>query len=360
MTTDWKEGKRVYFAAANAAGGFVSHFGGLFSPESGAWDKIYIIKGGPGTGKSRLMREVAARAEEDGYPVEYFLCSSDSNSLDGIRIPARGIAMFDGTAPHAVDPHYPGAVEEILNMGMFFDTKLLHASLPKIRELQEKNAAAHRLAARYLRAAGEIRGGQKRLASESFLSEKAEKAARRLLIACKKDATHTWDERFLSAISTQGVVHLSTAKNEAKALVPVSDKRGTAVFFLNTLWDTCQCMGVNAVRYATPLCPEETEGIYLCDTGVLYCSDRFGEGADSEKRINTDRFFDMERFAQSREKYRFAGKCVKALLEGACEALAEAGRLHDALEAHYIAAMDFDAKEAFTARFLRALFAREA
>ncbi len=356
MTTDWKEGKRIYFAAANAAGGFVSHFGGLFSPESGAWDKIYIIKGGPGTGKSRLMHDVAARAERCGYAVEYFLCSSDSNSLDGIRIPARGIAMFDGTAPHAVDPRYPGAVEEILNMGMFFDTKMLHGKLPEIRALQEKNGAAHRLASRYLRAAGEIRGGQKRLVEAAYLETKAERAVERLLTPCKKEATHTWEERFLTAISTQGIVHLSTARRDAKSYVPVRDKRGTAVFFLNTLWEACRRMGVRAVRYITPLCPEETEGVYLFDTGTLYYSDRYSD-ASGEKCINTDRFFDMERFAENREKYRFAGKCVTALLEGACTSLAEAGRVHDALETHYISAMDFAAKEAFTARLLDTLFA---
>lgn len=356
MTIDWKEGRRVYFAAANAAGGFVSQFGGLFSAESGAWDKIYIIKGGPGTGKSRLMHDVARYAEDKGYSVEYFLCSSDSDSLDGIRIPACGIAMLDGTAPHTMDPHYPGAVEEILNMGMFFDTRILHEKLPEIRKLQEENGAAHRLAARYLRAAGDIREGQKHIAANSFLAEKAERAACRLLAPCKKEAARTWEERYLSAISTKGVVHLSTARQEARHFVPVTDKRGTAVFFLNTLWETCRRMGISAVRYVTPLCPKETEGVYLCDTGVLYYSDRYGEGADAEKRINTDRFFDMERFGQHREKYRFAGKCVAALLEGACEALAEAGRVHDALEAHYISAMDFASKEAFTDRFQSSLF----
>ena len=42
----------AYFAAANASDGFYSRFPALFDPACGKWQKIYIIKGGPGTGKS--------------------------------------------------------------------------------------------------------------------------------------------------------------------------------------------------------------------------------------------------------------------------------------------------------------------
>ena len=72
------------FAAANSGKGFCSFYGEIFSPER--TERRYLIKGGPGTGKSSLMRRVAGEAEKRGYGVEYYRCSSDPTSLDAILI----------------------------------------------------------------------------------------------------------------------------------------------------------------------------------------------------------------------------------------------------------------------------------
>ena len=44
-----------YFAAANSGEGFVSYFGEVFGEQN--FEHVYIIKGGPGTGKSYLLKE---------------------------------------------------------------------------------------------------------------------------------------------------------------------------------------------------------------------------------------------------------------------------------------------------------------
>ena len=51
-----------YFLAANSCQGFVSSFNNCYDAERG-W-KAYIIKGGPGTGKSSFMKFVAKSALE--------------------------------------------------------------------------------------------------------------------------------------------------------------------------------------------------------------------------------------------------------------------------------------------------------
>lgn len=43
-----------YYACANSARGFVSFFDGNIK----GLDKLYILKGGPGTGKSTLMKKI--------------------------------------------------------------------------------------------------------------------------------------------------------------------------------------------------------------------------------------------------------------------------------------------------------------
>lgn len=91
--------KRVeYFLGANSSAGFFSLYDQLIDPETAA--RIYILKGGPGCGKSTLMSMVAKELERAGERVEYILCSGDPGSLDGVVAPGLGVAIVDGTAPH--------------------------------------------------------------------------------------------------------------------------------------------------------------------------------------------------------------------------------------------------------------------
>lgn len=348
----------AYFAAANTAAGFVSSFSELFDAASGEWNKIYILKGGPGTGKSGFLRKTADAAEKRGYKTERFYCSSDTRSLDGVRIPELGVALLDGTAPHMVDPKYPGAVEEILNLGMFFDAGVLREHTTEIRALSGENASHHARAARYLRAAGEMRQVRRGLLDGAFLPEKAARAAQRIVRLCPTEKTETVraETRFATANSTQGYVHLPSAENSAAHLISVGDKNGIAAGFLSALVTAAKERGVSYVRYADPLLPSETEGIYLPGCDTVYLADRFGAVREDAEHLNATRFYDSARLGENREKLRFAAKCETALLDGAYEALASAGNVHDALETYYISAMDFRALDAYTARFLKSVF----
>ena len=91
-----------YFLGANSPSGFYSLYDQLIPPETA--QAIYILKGGPGCGKSTLMRKVAAALAQEGFQGEYILCSGDPDSLDAVVFPALGTALVDGTAPHAAAP----------------------------------------------------------------------------------------------------------------------------------------------------------------------------------------------------------------------------------------------------------------
>ena len=57
-----------YFAASNSSEGFKSYYGEIFERA----DRLYVIKGGPGTGKSSLMKRLADAALRKGYKIEYY------------------------------------------------------------------------------------------------------------------------------------------------------------------------------------------------------------------------------------------------------------------------------------------------
>lgn len=88
------------FPGGNTAVGFFSYYDYILPQEDA--ERIFVIKGGPGVGKSTFMKKAGRVFVKKGYDVEYMHCSSDPESLDGIVIPDLKAAMLDGTAPHVV------------------------------------------------------------------------------------------------------------------------------------------------------------------------------------------------------------------------------------------------------------------
>lgn len=86
------------------------------------------------------MKRFAAYAEERGHTVERYFCSSDSDSLDGVVLRDAGTGIIDGTAPHCADPKYPGAREEIVNIGRLWDTGLLRGRFDEIKTLCDRKS----------------------------------------------------------------------------------------------------------------------------------------------------------------------------------------------------------------------------
>lgn len=90
--------KRV-FPGGNTGRGFYSFYDYIIEPDA---NHIFVVKGGPGVGKSTFMEKLAKEMLRRGFDVELHQCSSDNDSLDAVVIPAIKIALIDGTAPHRV------------------------------------------------------------------------------------------------------------------------------------------------------------------------------------------------------------------------------------------------------------------
>jgi hypothetical protein len=110
-----------YYAGGNTARGFHS----LYESNLQGLECVYILKGGPGTGKSSLMKKIGNEWVEKGYDIEFLHCSSDNQSIDGVIIRSLKVGIVDGTAPHVIEPKTPGAVEQYINLGEAWDAKAL-------------------------------------------------------------------------------------------------------------------------------------------------------------------------------------------------------------------------------------------
>ena len=105
----------------NTSLGFYSYFSYVIDVKEAR--KIYLLKGGPGTGKSSMMKKLGNQMIENGYDVEFHHCSADPESIDAIVIPRIKVAVLDATSPHMIDPKYPGAIEKIINLGEYWEEK---------------------------------------------------------------------------------------------------------------------------------------------------------------------------------------------------------------------------------------------
>ena len=360
-----------YFAAANSRGGFVSWFDEIFAPEK--IDRIFIIKGGSGTGKSTLMKRIAARGVELGCRCEYFYCSSDPSSLDGIllgddggRLKYKSVAVIDGTAPHTRDPKLPGAAEEIVNLGEFWQTKALQEHRGEIAQLCQSKSALYSEAYEYLYAAGELERLLREDAVRFILSEKLESAADRLLSQAMHSAklgrkrgseAGSPSIRAVSAISTHGIVRFDSYREMPGRLCAVIDVMGTAPFMFDALLKSAKRMGLEVIRAPMPLDPDLTEAIRLPELQLSIISGDESAYDNDVRLINMARFIDREAIErEDRKRRRLLGKCSRELIDGALSKLARIRALQSDLEKIYIAAMDFAAVDEYAAALIGRIF----
>lgn len=131
---------RRYFVCGNTAQGFVNYF----SSNLKNLDRVYILKGGPGTGKSTMMKKIGEYFMAKDMDIDYIYCSSDPASLDGVIIKDLSTAIVDGTAPHIIEPTAPGAIEEYINLGICWDREKLTEHKRDILRIQENISSMFR------------------------------------------------------------------------------------------------------------------------------------------------------------------------------------------------------------------------
>ena len=315
------------FAAANGYLGFKSYFREVFKPS--ILSRLYILKGGPGTGKSSYMKKIFSVFKEKGYHCEAILCSSDPDSYDGVIVESEGgsIAILDGTAPHTTDPTLPGAKEEIINLGDLWDSRFLKGRSEQIAALTLEKGQAYKSAYKYLETSGSAASIVTDDLKERFDFRKATRLAREIIP--ETDHSRVLKTRLFSAFGKSGLLRLDTPKYIAKKVYRVTGE--ARELFLTMLRDRAVNMSYGGIASPSPLDPSIADTLYLEESGILYSCYEDGEVIDTDALI--------------RKKSVGADEKAKAIRE---EALYEAARrfkiaadLHARLETIYTASMDF-------------------
>ena len=349
-----------YFLAANSCEGFVSHFSDCYNPRDN-W-RCFIIKGGPGTGKSSFMKKIARKACETDTEHVLCPCSSDPDSLDAVILPSKKTVILDGTAPHEVNPRYPAVCEEILNFGQFWDADKI-PDKKAILTLTDQNKAYHKTAQKYLAAAGQIMLDIYKTALCCTKICETEKFADNL---CKKHipkssgTPYEW-VRFLEGITPKGVIsHPETILESCKNIVIISDKyKACSNIIMNRVRNFALLNGYEIITIKNAFLPSVmTEHIIIPALSLAFVTESDATKFSCDiRRTHARRFTSNKLLHNSQTRLKLNEKIIKSLLNFATANLKNAKAVHDELEEEYKAIMDYSGLNNFSEQFIEKLFA---
>lgn len=351
-----------FFLGANTPEGFYSLFSELYYPEEG-W-RLYIIKGGPGTGKSTLMKKVARECDKRGLFCERIYCSSDPDSLDGVIIPSLKISIADGTSPHVIEPKYPGVCEKFIDLGLFRDDSRLMPYRDEIIETTKENSFHHKKCADFLLAASACRNDTASvvipLMKIDTIHRFSEKLAGKMLSALT-DTGARMKKRIISAVTPKGLVEFSDTVNalgEKRVILYDSFGCAAAVIFkfLSLRAAEKGIEGYCCYDFMNPV--SSPVALILPGLNLSFVRTKLKprDTADTVLTVNCMRFYDSSALSRHKNRIAFNNRSESEMISGAGECLIKAKSTHDRLEKYYISAMDFEKMNTYSESLIKEIF----
>lgn len=335
-----------FFLGANTDKGFFSLYDQFNDPLAGNF--LYVLKGGPGCGKSTFMKTIAQNMHNDGLTIEYIHCSGDPGSLDGVYFPEIKTAFVDGTAPHVIEPPFTGSAGAYINIGQFYDTDALKSHLNEIMDVTAAYKSLYTKAYACLAGAGTVSG---RFMS-SFLTDSVVKSISKRAAGIvdrefkkSKRSEGKVTQRFISAISCDGFLHyFDTIDALTDRIYILENNFGLAPYMLEILKDHAVLRGYDIIECLSPLSPEIPEHLIIPELSLGFVTQTSKSPCPLKptKHIRLDAMIDRFALRRIRPKLKRSKRIYDMLIDEALENLSDAGRLHDELEKIYNPHVDFN------------------
>ncbi|CAM2749320.1 PRK06851 family protein [Hathewaya histolytica] len=334
-----------FFLGGNTPLGFYSFFHEIIPLEKA--NKIICLKGGPGTGKSSIMKKLGEYYKSINHEVEFYHCSSDSSSLDGILIKDLKVAILDGTAPHVVDPKVPGAVDEIINLGEFWNEFEIRKNKDQIINIKNSISKTFDRAYKYLSAAKIIHDDWSNMNSDAlnynkfnFLREDLKNKIFKQPIS----SLGTCKDLFITAFTPTGIVtFIEDLLEQCETTYVLNGPPGTSKDkILEYLKDEALKRGFNVEAFHNPIAPEELEHIYIPALKLaVISSNEINQTLYKGHQIYMENYLNYDLINCVNEKIINSKDLFYTLLNKSLSILTEAKKLHDDIEKYYIPNMDF-------------------
>ncbi|WP_338832723.1 hypothetical protein MHLNE_13810 [Moorella humiferrea] len=347
---------RRVFPGGNTCEGFYSFYDYIIEPDA---NRIFVVKGGPGVGKSTFMRKIGETMLTKGYDVEFHCCSSDNNSLDAVVIPAIKVALIDGTAPHIVDPKNPGAVDEIIHLGDYWDESKIAAHKEEIIKANTRVSRLFQIAYSALREAKVIRDEWESYISECMIESQVNKAVANLLQAIFNGVAPRYDRPaktrhlFATAITPDGIItgHVESLLQDVQQLYTISGEPGSGVAqVLARIAELAHEKGLHTEIYHCPFNPRNIDLVIIPEIKTAAMNVQPPHTYDPSSlpelmamKLNLTAYIDRDKLGTYAHEISSAAYRYQACLDRAVAYIRQAKLTHDYIESFYIPAMNFEA-----------------
>lgn len=311
-----------YFASANTGMGFVSKFQNIQDEN----DFTYVIKGGSGTGKSSLMKKIGLYFEQKGYDVLFFHCSTDAQSLDGVKILGLNVCFVDGTAPHTQDVNMLGVDSKLLDVGQFVLSGVKQHKI-EIENINHKKQILYKNLYLYLNSIlnlQKIEQNNCKKIEKNLVFDEVNKILDDLNIKNRKTDAKV-GEFFISSLQENGIINFVSENNFSKK-IRLSYNIFDCSKILEALKQKLEELGYDLIVLRNNLNIELIEGLIVCEKDVIILSDAWQSLTDDEN--------------------------IKNILVLAQNCLSEAKALHKKLEEIYIQNTNFKEIDKLTKKLI--------
>ncbi len=339
--------EKHYFAGNNTSKGFYNYFSFIFNPESA--NRIYILKGGPGVGKSSFMRKIASKLQSKNYSVEYIHCASDNESLDGIYIPERKIAFVDGTAPHIIDPSIPGAADEIINLGVYLNNNQLENVKSEIIQCNKTMSLLYKSAYRFLSCAGVISEELDAIYDSYTDYGKFSSICNDVIdtIFHNKEQANSPTRGYIRKLFTEAytadgyINYTSSICTDHKVWAVIGKNTNLTSALLNRISSEASARGYSIDCIYNALHPEKLQHVQISDLNLMIISAAEPTDINYDEIIHLDQLTDDSKLDKYKLEIQNNKLLYELLIKNALEKLAETKKVHSQLEVYYVDSMDF-------------------
>lgn len=337
---------RKMFPGGNTSNGFYSFFDYIIPDDV---NRIFCLKGGPGVGKSSFMKKVAREFVKMGYDIELHYCSSDPKSLDGVVINGLNVVLLDATAPHIVDPKLPGAVDEIINFGEFWDVEKLEKNKSEIKLCNDNIGDCFQRAFKFLKSAEpiylDIESKNSKCMDWSKVNKATDDFMDKLFYGVEFcEEIPKCRHLFGSAITPVGYLDYSDSLFEdIENIYYLKGDIGSGKSeFLKAVYRRALQKGLDVEVYHFPLIVYKLQAVCIPAMNlVITTSPVFKD----KEIIDLDESIDEDRLSKYRDDIKIDKEIIDYLINNAISNLKRAKFHHDIVEDYYIPAMDFSKVE---------------
>lgn len=326
---------REYFLGGNTPDGFINYYNQAIDFKEG--NNFLILKGGSGVGKSTFLKKIAETAKQKNYVCDLCRCSSDVNSLDGIIINDKNLAIIDGTSPHLVDPIAYGIYDKIIDLGVAIDKGKLKGKLEKINELINRKKQLYIDAYDYIYSAKTLYSKNNIFIDKNALIKSVNEFTENLKIVDLVKQGKNY-KRFSVALSSSGFYDTTNTLKNDNSINILACCDNVAIDFLDLLAKKLIKFGYDIETFCSPLEYAKPLSIYIKQLNIYIFYYSFLSNSteyDNKNTFKINNNFDKTTINKN-------NSIVKEILDFAYSCMEKAFNYHTELEKIYNPAVNFE------------------